>query len=97
MQSDYIDRFLRDEANTIHILYNAYLESEHGTVCVTFPTKRHATGFKSMCVTYLRRNNIENFIEGHDSIKFKERHKISFCTEQANIQGYDKILTGGLL
>ena len=97
MQNEYIERFLYDEATTTRILYNAYRESEHGIVCVTLPTHSRATGFKCMCIAYLRRNNIENFIEGRDSIKFKGRCKISFRTEKSNIQGYYKILEGDLI
>lgn len=96
MQYDYIGRFLLDEANTTRVLYIAYRESEHGIICVTFPTQRQATGFKSMCATYLRRNNIENFIEGRDSIKFKGRCKISFRTEKPDTTKYYKVLKGGL-
>lgn len=92
MDKENIRRFLRDEAEITGVLFDAYRESEHGTVCITQGTSMQAKVFKDMCVSYLNKNGIDDFVSTKDGIQFFGHYKITFRSEQACLKGYYKIL-----
>ncbi|MBR5157805.1 MAG: hypothetical protein IKW59_08575 [Clostridia bacterium] len=92
MEKENIRRFLRDEAELTGVLFDAYRESERGEVCVTQINARRAKIFKDMCINFLNKNGIKDFAITKDGIQFYGHYKITFRSENANLNGYYKIL-----
>lgn len=92
MEEENIRRFLRDEAEMAGVLFDAYRESKHGEVCVTQINTQRAKVFKDMCVNFLNKNGIKDFAITKHGIQFYGHYKIIFRSENANLEGYYKIL-----